>query len=119
MATQYVGVNPRDVQPLPTGDVEMQKSGKTTMDQFNTMGSSFNSNKVPQDISWSKVNFKVKEKPILIDCWGKVPAGTVCAIMGPSGAGKSSLLNVLAGMYQHPMRHLPTLFIINTSYDKI
>ena len=98
MAT-YIGVNPRDVQPQ---DLEMnsQKSGKTVISpmEANAMGSSFNSNKVPQDISWSKVNFTVKEKSILTDCWGRVGAGTVCALMGPSGAGKSSLLNVLAGI---------------------
>jgi ABC-type multidrug transport system ATPase subunit len=49
------------------------------------------------DISWADVNFKVGDKSILTDCYGSVPAGSVCAIMGPSGAGKSSLLNVLAG----------------------
>jgi ABC-type multidrug transport system ATPase subunit len=49
------------------------------------------------DISWADVNFKVGEKTILTDCYGSVPAGSVCAIMGPSGSGKSSLLNVLAG----------------------
>jgi ABC-type multidrug transport system ATPase subunit len=43
------------------------------------------------------VNFNVKGKDILKDCWGHVPSGKVCAIMGPSGAGKSSILNVLAG----------------------
>mmetsp|Transcript_8906 Transcript_8906/g.19565 ORF Transcript_8906/g.19565 Transcript_8906/m.19565 type:complete len:180 (-) Transcript_8906:3-542(-) len=46
---------------------------------------------------WKRINFKVGEKKILDDCWGRVTAGTVCAILGPSGAGKSSLLNVLAG----------------------
>jgi ABC-type multidrug transport system ATPase subunit len=53
--------------------------------------------KPPQDIVWKNVNFKVKDKSILTDVWGKVPSGKVAAIMGPSGAGKSSLLNVLAG----------------------
>ena len=91
----------------------MQKSGKTVMDYGITMGSSFNPNKVPQDICWSKVNFKVKEKSILTDCWGKVPAGTVCAIMGPSGAGKSSLLNVLAGTVSIPFPHFQSHSIDN------
>ena len=51
-----------------------------------------------RDISWSSVNFVVGGKTnVLTDCWGRVKAGQVCAIMGPSGAGKSSLLNVLAG----------------------
>lgn len=59
--------------------------------------SSFNPNKQPHDVVWKHINFTVKDKPILRECWGNVPAGTVCAIMGPSGAGKSSLLNVLAG----------------------
>ena len=39
----------------------------------------------------------MKEKISLDNCYGKVPAGELCAIMGASGAGKSSLLNVLAG----------------------
>lgn len=50
-----------------------------------------------QDVKWSDVNFRVKDKVILQDCWGHVPNGKLLAIMGPSGAGKSSLLNVLAG----------------------
>ena len=50
-----------------------------------------------EGFAWSKIKFTVKDKPILNDCYGSVPAGQVCAIMGPSGAGKSSLLNVLAG----------------------
>jgi ABC-type bacteriocin/lantibiotic exporter with double-glycine peptidase domain len=51
-----------------------------------------------RDISWSNVNFVVKEKTkVLSNCWGAVKAGQVCAVMGPSGSGKSSLLNVLAG----------------------
>eukprot|EP01038_Epipyxis_sp_PR26KG_P005004 gene5004-6989_t len=49
------------------------------------------------DVKWSNVNYKVGDKSILTNCWGKVPSGKLCAIMGPSGAGKSSLLNVLAG----------------------
>ncbi len=50
-----------------------------------------------QDIEWNAINFKVGNKVILDNVWGKVNAGQVCAIMGPSGSGKSSLLNVLAG----------------------
>lgn len=49
------------------------------------------------DIAWVNLNFRAKDKVILSDCWGKVNAGQVCAVMGPSGSGKSSLLNVLAG----------------------
>ncbi len=76
-----------------------------------------NSKRVPKDITWTNVNYKVGGVQILSTCWGKVKitstqnqkiflclysliqveAGTVCAILGPSGAGKSSLLNVLAG----------------------
>ena len=37
------------------------------------------------DIAWSGVNFKVGEKVILDNCYGSVPAGTVCAVLGPSG----------------------------------
>ena len=44
--------------------------------------------RVPQDFTWSGVNFKVGSKQILSDCWGNVPSGKVCAIMGSSGAGK-------------------------------
>eukprot|EP01040_Poterioochromonas_malhamensis_P012169 gene12169-13307_t len=53
--------------------------------------------KTPKDLSWTNVNFRVKNKAILKDCWGEAKTGELCAIMGPSGAGKSSLLNVLAG----------------------
>lgn len=52
---------------------------------------------IGHDIAWSDLNFDVGSKRILDNCYGKVMAGQVCAIMGPSGAGKSSLLNVLAG----------------------
>ena len=31
---------------------------------------SFKSNKMPQDLAWSNVNFKVREKNILSSCWG-------------------------------------------------
>lgn len=50
-----------------------------------------------QDIAWSNIVFKVGDKTILENCYGRVNAGQVCALMGPSGSGKSSLLNVLAG----------------------
>ena len=52
---------------------------------------------INHDIAWCNVSFKVGEKVILDNCYGNVPAGSVCAILGPSGSGKSSLLNVLAG----------------------
>ncbi len=50
-----------------------------------------------RDITWTGINFSVRDTPILNDVHGTVSSGEVCAIMGPSGAGKSSLLNVLAG----------------------
>eukprot|EP01040_Poterioochromonas_malhamensis_P010457 gene10457-11376_t len=53
--------------------------------------------KTPKDLTWTNVNFRVKNKVILNECWGETKTGELCAIMGPSGAGKSSLLNVLAG----------------------
>ena len=37
--------------------------------------------KVPQEIKWIDVNFKAGKKTILNNCWGKVEAGKVCAIM--------------------------------------
>ena len=42
----------------------------------------------PQNLQWTNITFNVGKIKILTDCWGEVPAGTVCAIMGPSGAGK-------------------------------
>mmetsp|Transcript_6264 Transcript_6264/g.17530 ORF Transcript_6264/g.17530 Transcript_6264/m.17530 type:complete len:260 (+) Transcript_6264:92-871(+) len=54
-----------------------------------------------KELEWENVNFTVAkgtdEKVILSGVWGKIPAGTICALMGPSGAGKTSLLNLLAG----------------------
>jgi len=48
--------------------------------------------KQQQDLRWSHIEFTVvnQKKKILIDCWGEVPAGQVCAVLGPSGAGKVS-----------------------------
>ena len=40
---------------------------------------------IDHDISWSNVNFKIGNKLILDNVYGKVNAGEVCAIMGPSG----------------------------------
>jgi ABC-type multidrug transport system ATPase subunit len=65
----------------------------------------------PHDIAWSDVSFKVGEKSILTNCYGAVPAGSVCAIMGPSGAGKSSLLNVLAGRSGTKLFHRHFVFV--------
>jgi ABC-type transporter Mla maintaining outer membrane lipid asymmetry ATPase subunit MlaF len=84
-------------------DVEMGSPmfAETGLAQMSTKiqasSNSFNANKTSHDVVWKHINFLVGEKKILDECWGNVPAGTVCAIMGPSGAGKSSLLNVLAG----------------------
>jgi ABC-type multidrug transport system ATPase subunit/ABC-type multidrug transport system permease subunit len=50
-----------------------------------------------QDIRWSGLNFNIKGKDILQDCWGYVPNRKLFGILGPSGSGKSSLLNVLSG----------------------
>ena len=67
---------------------------------------------IDHDIAWSNVNFKIGNKIILDNCYGKVEAGQVCAIMGPSGAGKSSLLNVLAGRSGIYILRTLVLFII-------
>jgi ABC-type multidrug transport system ATPase subunit len=50
-----------------------------------------------QDIRWSGLNYNIKGKDILQDCWGYVPNRKLFGILGPSGSGKSSLLNVLSG----------------------
>ena len=52
-----------------------------------------------QDIEWSDVSFTVGQHQILKNCWGKVEAAEIMAIMGPSGSGKSSLLNVEIFIY--------------------
>jgi len=62
-----------------------------------TLTSAVSPSKGGHALEWNNVCYKVQDKTILKDCWGKVRNGEVCAIMGPSGAGKSSLLNVLAG----------------------
>lgn len=50
-----------------------------------------------QDIRWSGLNYSIKGKEILQNCWGYVPNRKLFGILGPSGSGKSSLLNVLSG----------------------
>lgn len=96
-----------DYTPAPNEDIETgieMKSGAMMSDESpsnSKMPSKFqmslSTRKVAQDLKWMNVDFKVKDKQILKDCWGHVPSGSICAIMGGSGAGKSSLLNVLAG----------------------
>ena len=39
----------------------------------------------PKDFRFNSVNFNVKDKQILKNCWGHISPGKVCAIMGPSG----------------------------------
>ena len=53
----------------------------------------------PQNLHWTHVQFTVKGKKILSDCWGEVPAGKVCAIMGPSGAGKVFINFIFYAVY--------------------
>jgi len=55
-------------------------------------------------LTWKDINMTLapknkdeKERKLLDNVWGEVPAKQTTAIMGPSGAGKTSLLNVLAG----------------------
>lgn len=86
-----VEVDQGNFEMVPTDDL----AGVNQVDEtlFNSP-----SKRQARDISWQNVNFTVGGKTkVLSNCWGKVRAGQVCAIMGPSGAGKSSLLNVLAG----------------------
>lgn len=99
MASSYEKIQPTSEEPLngniqnppimEISDVEKGRQAKAS--QRNQSGLT------NHDIAWSDVSFKVGEKLILNNCYGSVPAGSVCAILGPSGSGKSSLLNVLAG----------------------
>lgn len=46
------------------------------------------------DVSFT-VDTKEGKKTIIQNISGRVPSGTVLAILGPSGAGKTTLINVL------------------------
>lgn len=52
--------------------------------------------KLPIPRSVSNLLKKKKVVPILNNVSGKVPSGSIIAIMGPTGSGKTTLLNVLA-----------------------
>eukprot|EP00300_Choanocystis_sp_HF-7_P017142 c19643_g1_i1.p1 GENE.c19643_g1_i1~~c19643_g1_i1.p1 ORF type:complete len:544 (+),score=110.83 c19643_g1_i1:34-1632(+) len=57
------------------------------------------------ELRWSNIEFTIKvkkrNKVILNNVSGLLPAGTVTCILGPSGAGKTSLLNALSGRIQN------------------
>lgn len=69
------------------------------------LGNVFNGSliKDPIDITFSNITysaslgFRKGEKEILHQVSGRIPPGSLVAIMGPSGAGKSTLLDVLSG----------------------
>eukprot|EP00602_Paraphysomonas_sp_CaronLab_P000855 CAMPEP_0185030922 /NCGR_PEP_ID=MMETSP1103-20130426/18064_1 /TAXON_ID=36769 /ORGANISM="Paraphysomonas bandaiensis, Strain Caron Lab Isolate" /LENGTH=608 /DNA_ID=CAMNT_0027566227 /DNA_START=89 /DNA_END=1912 /DNA_ORIENTATION=- len=83
---------------ISTKDYELVSSKEETSGTPGTNNISMFDTRKKQDISWSDINFVVKNKTkVLTDCWGSVKSSNVCAILGPSGSGKSSLLNVLAG----------------------
>lgn len=92
---------PADYTPTPHEDIESgveMKSGTTMADaspngklQPSKFQMSLSTRKVAQDLKWMNVDFKVKDKQILKDCWGQVPSGSICAIMG--GSGKDSFDN--------------------------
>jgi len=65
-----------------------------------------------QDLRWTSIDFKVRDKSILSDCWGSVPAGKVCAILGPSGAGKVIFFANLA----NDGCEILTLFLVLSSH---
>ena len=52
-----------------------------------------NIDRLPQDIEWEDVSFKVGNHVILNSVWGKVNAGEIMAVMGPSG--KISIITIL------------------------
>lgn len=93
MSETTVAVMDRDIETLELADMPVPSPGKSPLRESSVK----NRLKQSREIRWSGVNYSVKDKHILTDCWGDVGAGQVCAIMGPSGAGKSSLLNVLSG----------------------
>ena len=51
-----------------------------------------NNDRLPQDIEWEDVSFKVGNHVILNSVWGKVNAGEIMAVMGPSGKFQLLLL---------------------------
>ncbi|GLV37364.1 uncharacterized protein CBL_10669 [Carabus blaptoides fortunei] len=69
------------------------------------LGNVFNGNLIrdPIDITFSNITytanlgFRKGDKQILHQVSGRLPPGSLVAIMGPSGAGKSTLLDVLSG----------------------
>jgi hypothetical protein len=47
-----------------------------------------------EDIKWTQINFRVKEKQILSNCWGHVPNGKLMAIMVCTALSLSCLMSV-------------------------
>lgn len=37
--------------------------------------------KIAKNISWSNIGFRINDKTILQDCWGKVTSGQICAVI--------------------------------------
>ena len=64
------------------------------------------STKSSHDITWSDVCFKIGEKDILKNSWGKARAREITGLLGPSGSGKTSLLNLLSGRVRKYVLHM-------------
>ena len=56
--------------PLPPPDSLLPLNPRRLGPWQSKSSKSFKSNKMPQDLAWSNVNFKVREKNILSSCWG-------------------------------------------------
>lgn len=53
-----------------------------------------------RELALEGVTFAYEERPVFADCWLRVPAHRITAIIGPSGVGKTTLVDLIIGLRQ-------------------